>query len=105
MNDDIKELVDVIMKNPDLPVFLVVYNSFIVCFDGNPFDDSTVGKVENIRIMKYCTYIIDGKIHFATEEDKEILEFEYPELVFNWKEAIFFDIGVNGKYFSINLGI
>ena len=96
-----KQLSNLINENPNLPVFPVVYNSFVDWFDDNPFCDKTVGKVKgNARIMKYCTYIIDEEIHFATEEDKEILEFEHPELVLDWKEAIFFDVGYNDELFK-----
>lgn len=90
-----KQLARLINENPNLPVFPIIYNSFVDWFDNNPFVDSTVGKIYNVRIMKYCIYTIKGEKHFATEEDKEIVENEYPELIFNWKKAIFFDIGYN----------
>ena len=95
-----KHLLDLINENPNLPVFPIIYHSFVDWFDDNPFCDSTVGNIGNARIMRYCTYIIDKEIHFATEEDKEILEFEHPELILDWKEAIFFDVGYNDELFK-----
>lgn len=95
MNRDLKELLNTIAKNPTLPVFPVVYNSFVDWFDDNPFVDYTVGKIHNVKVDKYCIYTIDGNKQFATIDDKEFLEHEYPKLKFEWKDAIFFCVGYN----------
>ena len=37
--------------------------------------------------MKYCTYVIDEEIHFAIEEDKEILELKNNEVTVTVEEV------------------
>ena len=96
----IKKLVDIINQNPDLPVFPAVSNSFIDWFDDHPFVDSTVGKITNVQIGEYCTYVVDDEVHFAMDYDKEWLEYEYPELTFNWQKAIFVAVDYNDELFN-----
>jgi len=93
MSNEAKRLANLIMEHPTLPVFPAVYNSFVDWFDDNPLIDRTVGKIHNVHIGKYCIYTIDGTKQFATLDDKDFLEHEYPDNDFEWKDAIFVDIG------------
>ena len=83
-----KQLLDLINKNPNLPVFPIIYNSFVDWFDDNPFCDSTVGNIGNALILNYCEVVENGIKRIILEWDESVCDIENPE----WKEGIFFYI-------------